>query len=198
MIDKYKKRIKDDSAFSFTIIVIFMVVIIITLAYIIVDTTKNQGTKEDFQRAAQTAVQTAIKQQNSTGGLKPESAKSAIEEYKEQTKIGNAFVKECRAKHDYPRFTISYGRDRGNTDSHVFWQNFRASDQYTFSDATKRTFDEENYTTITLEVEDVIDQILPGGNPDDAGCEITKVRASAITSSSVDEDEYISPAGINK
>lgn len=198
MFSKVNKRIKNDSAFSITILIIFVMAILAILAFLVIDGTKNQESKEEFQRAAQVAVQTAIKQQNTIGGLKAESAKAAIEEYKSQTEKGNAFVENCRAKHDYPRFTISYGRDRGNTNNQIFWQNFKASDKYVFSPSTKVTFDKENFTTITLEVQDVIDQILPGANPDDAGCQIATVRASAISSSAVDEDEYVSPAGINK
>ena len=132
IINKIRKKINSDSGASITIIMIFMIVLIIMIAGFIVDFTRNQSIKNEYYNIAQRSTQSALVKQNSTGGLGPQSAYTAVNEYIQErndnnatffmgksssnltTKNGVIHSYDTKNNQAYPRIRILYSKDRSS------------------------------------------------------------------------------------
>lgn len=190
------RRIKENKANATTVLGIFVILMILLLSIFIVDLTMNVYMRQQYKRSAQTAVQTAIKEQGFTGALSHTSVNKAIQEYKIQTnpnleentdKPGTQntapFRRSCQAGYPKIKITVETGADNeGKTNKVLVYDGTG----YTASKGKEEVFKENRFKAIKMEVTDVMDNF--GVTSVSKGCSEVKVSASARISSSHDED----------
>lgn len=193
------RRIKDNRANATTILGIYVILMILLLSIFIIDLTMNIYMRQQYKRSAQTAVQTAIKEQDFVGALSHESINKAIEEYRIQTNpelenntnktaTQNAapFRRSCQAGYPKIKITVeSDADDEGKTNKVLVYDG----SGYAVSTGKEELFKENRFKTISMEVTDVMDNF--GVTSAAKGCTEIKVNASARISSSHDEDDTL-------
>ena len=114
------KKIRSDDGESVTIFGMGLMLLVILLGVFMIDIGKNVYFRQVQYRNTQTAAQTAIKNQNSVGGLEIEAVNSAIKEYT-TLRNGNggssntAFQSRCEIAGAYPKITIFLDDKRGTS-----------------------------------------------------------------------------------
>lgn len=196
------RRIKENKANATTVLGIFVILMILLLSIFIVDLTMNVYMRQQYKRSAQTAVQTAIKEQDFTGALSHTSVNKAIQEYKIQTnpnleentdKPGTQntapFRRSCQAGYPKIKITVETGADNeGKTNKVLVYDGTG----YAASKGKEKVFKENRFKAIKMEVTDVMDNF--GVTSVSKGCSEIKVSASARISSSHDEDNTFTDA----
>src|SRR5574344_388966 len=200
------KRIKENKANATTVLGIFVILMILLLSIFIVDLTMNVYMRQQYKRSAQTAVQTAIKEQDFKGALSHTSVNKAIQEYKIQTnpnleentdKPGTQntapFRRSCQAGYPTIKITVETGADNeGNTNKVLVYDGTG----YAASKGKAEAFKENRFKAIKMEVTDVMDNF--GVTSVSKGCSEIKVSASARISSSYDEDHEAITDAVDK
>lgn len=203
MKDKMYKRIKKDGAAGITFYGIFAILIIMLLGIWIVDINKNLMVSKQYQMAAQRAVQTAVKDQDKIGGISPDAINTVINEYMVQTNPSvdptkpsgekQVFSQACRDSSGgkLPKITVYFDTRR---DKRAGEDNFETSYQSrnyqsVEVESLREEFRRKNYQVVAVRVEDAVQDFFSGMfGP---GCQKITVDASAITSSSRDEDKFL-------
>lgn len=193
------KRIKGNKADATTVLGIFVILMILLLSIFIVDLTMNVYMRQQYKRSTQTAVQTAIKEQDFMGALSHKSVNKAIEEYKIQTnphlekntdkpatQNSAPFRKACQA--GYPKIKITVETDIDNTGKSKKVLVYDGVG-YAVSKGKEQVFKENRFKVINMEVTDVMDNF--GVTSVSKSCSEIKVSASARISSSHDDDNII-------
>lgn len=183
------KRLKIDKGESVTIMGLASLGLLLFIGVFIVDFAKTLYIKNLYTSFAQKATQTAIKAQDAIGGLKPESAEVAVQEYMTQrTGGGNtgdtqAHRSNCELAGNYPKIQITYDNKRiGGSSSPIYSSDGGAKPSV--HDAGN--FYKQQYKTIQLDIVDVTDNYFYGifGVP----CAEVNVYSSAISATHYDED----------
>lgn len=193
-----KKRIKDESSASMTILGICALVLLFFFGIFMTDITKNVYLVRQYQVAAQKSTQNAVKDQNAYGGLKPSAAQKALDEYKIQTSLDDtdeyetgrsigAFSKNCRPLGDYPKITVYFDTGRHGRGGKVEYTSKNFSDM---PKGSEQEFIKKNYRILGMEVVDAVDNMFTGiFTFNEGSCKEVHLSASSIASSSYDEEE---------
>ena len=192
------KRFKEDKGASVTLFGLAILVLILLLATFIVDFSKTMYIKNLYSMYAQKSTQTAIKQQDSIGGLLPSSAEVVVSEYmalrngrsddniyntqeaRNVVRNGNS----CTLKGNYPHFTIKYDTLRDVGASSASYSSQGGTVPF-ISDAP--AFYQKQYKAVEVQITDVTDNYFGGifGRK----CQELHITVSAITSGHYDEED---------
>lgn len=190
------KKIRSDDGASVTIFGIGLFLVLILMGIFMIDIGKNVYFKQTQYRNTQSAAQTAVKTQNSIGGLKPEAVNSAIKEYMtlrsgKDGSTNSAFQSRCQIRGSYPRITILLDEKRGagNESRLKYYSSNGSLMSFTVANLSEFNNVVRNYgqmKVIDIEVTDVVDNYMMGiiGMP----CSEITTRASAISSSAFDNE----------
>lgn len=186
-----KERIKKDKGNSVIVLGIFVVGMILISAVLIVDLGKSMYIKNLYSSFARKAVQTAVKEQDHVGGLKPESASKMISEYMIQrngnvnTRDAQSHFSTCDTLGKYPIVEITYDSKRQKDAVSVTYESISGAEPYI---PKKNDFFKNSYNTIEVNITDVTDNYFFGifGKP----CAEIHLRASGITTTTFDESEF--------
>lgn len=190
------KKIRSNDGSSVTIFGMGLFLVVVLMGIFMIDIGKNVYFRQVQYRNTQTAVQTAIKNQNSVGGLKLEAVNSAIKEYT-TLRNGNggssntAFQSRCKIAGAYPKITIFLDDKRGKSTKIRLKYSTYTGSTITFNTAERRYFalvvrNLGQMKSIEIQVTDVVDNYMMGmiGMP----CSEITTRASAISSSLFDNE----------
>jgi len=190
------KKIRSDDGESVTIFGMGLMLLVILLGVFMIDIGKNVYFRQVQYRNTQTAAQTAIKNQNSVGGLEIEAVNSAIKEYT-TLRNGNggssntAFQSRCKIAGAYPKITIFLDDKRGTSTKIRLKYSTDTGSTITFDTAKRTEFatvvrNLGQMKSIEIQVTDVVDNYMMGmiGMP----CTEITTKASAISSSAFDEE----------
>lgn len=193
------RRIKENKADATTVLGIFVILMILLLSIFIIDLTMNVYMRQQYRRSAQTAVQTAIKEQDFKGALSYKAVNKAIQEYKIQTNPNleentnkpatqntSPFKRGCQAGYPKIRITVETDKDiTGKSKKEVVYEGVG----YEVPENKEKTFKENRFKSINMEITDVMDNF--GVTIASRGCTEINVSASARISSSRDEDNTL-------
>lgn len=197
MTKKYqhlKERIRGDRGDAIAVFFLFLFIILITLSTFLIDMQKAVYMKGAYQENAQQATRTALKHQNSIGGVTGGAVSKAVEEYltlrgdvlKGQVDTSNTrpFRGYCDKLSEYPKITVTLdkGRAFGNTDEAVSY-SYVGKDIPTDLDGLD--FQDKDYKVIHMKVTDIMENTF--SFPLGACREIT-VTASSVSATHYDED----------
>lgn len=193
---KHLKRLKKDNGAAVTILGVACIAVILLVAVFIVDFTKARYVSNLYKGYAQTATQTAIREQDGIGGLKPSSVQVLIDEYMLQRKgadkyntleDNSSFTKICMNKYDgggFPRIKITFDTDRGKGAKGSLSVSSRGGVVPSVPSAV--TFYKNKYKTIQVDIEDVT--YMPFNDIFGEPCQIIQITKSAITSGHFDAE----------
>ena len=190
------KKIRSNDGASVTIFGIGLFLVVVLMGIFMIDIGKNVYFRQTQYRNTQNAAQTAIKTQNSIGGLKMQAVNSAIKEYMtlrngEGGSTNSAFQSRCQIEGDYPRITILLDEKRGagNKSRLKYYStngNTLTFGVYNLSEYNNVVRNYGQMKVLDIEVTDVVDNYMMGmiGMP----CSEITTRASAISSSVFDNE----------
>lgn len=190
------KKIRSNDGASVTIFGMGLFLVVVLMGIFMIDIGKNVYFRQTQYRNTQNAAQTAIKTQNSIGGLKIEAVNSAIKEYMtlrsgKDGSTNSAFQSRCRISGSYPRITILLDEKRGagNKSRLKYYRSNGSPMSFTVANLSEFNNVVRNYgqmKVIDIEVTDVVDNYMMGmiGMP----CSEITTRASAISSSLFDSE----------
>lgn len=190
------KKIRSNDGASVTIFGMGLFLVVVLMGIFMIDIGKNVYFRQTQYRNTQNAAQTAIKTQNSIGGLKMEAANSAIKEYMTLRNGGggstnSAFQSRCRIEGYYPRITILLDEKRGaGNQSRLKYYSTNGNTLtfrvYNLSEYNNVVRNYGQMKVLDIEVTDVVDNYMMGmiGMP----CSEITTRASAISSSLFDNE----------
>lgn len=187
-----KSRIRSDNGSSAGLIYIGLTMLVLLFAVIAVDTFKLIYIRTTLARMAQTATQTAVKQQDKIGGLKPDAARAVVEEYMTQRNGNNrdlytneigSFTGPCNHDGQYPRFRITFDTGR-RVGSHSAVYESSGGQVPAIPDAA--SFYEKQYTTVQVKIEDVIFNDF--GSIFGRQCSVVGMYSSAIATGHFDSE----------
>lgn len=205
MVNRFKERLKSNRGNAILIMGLAIFGLILLMAIFFVDVSKNIYISNNYTQMAQRATQTALKQQNSIGGLTPQAATAVINEYLEerepktkcastdgsgntvacQTVETKAFRTLCAKKYpNYPEIEVAFSTARNNKGKTSSTDNFGVTLSYKngsipeFSPAQKRLFYRNQYKTIRVKVKDYGDNYF--FSMFGRGCEVYNIQTSAI------------------
>ena len=183
-------RLKSDTGASGSVMFLAIVMMVLLFSIMAVDVIKLIHIKTTLARMTQTATQTAIKQQDRIGGLKPTAAKAVVDEYmalrngtnkESQTSEIVPFVGPCDPNNEYPKFYITFdnGRKVGSTS-----REYRSIGGLPPEIPDAVSFYQKQYTTVQVKVEDIIFNDF--GSIFGRQCSIVGMGSSAITTGHFD------------
>lgn len=190
------KKIRSNDGASVTIFGMGLFLVVVLMGIFMIDIGKNVYYRQTQYRNTQNAAQTAIKTQNSIGGLKIQAVNSAIKEYMtlrsgEDGSTNSAFSSRCQIGGSYPRITILLDEKRGagNESRLKYYSSNGSPMSFTVANLSEFNNVVRNYgqmKVIDIEVTDVVDNYMMGmiGMP----CSEITTRASAISSSLFDSE----------
>lgn len=170
----YKARLNSDKGGAVTILSLGLILLIIVMGAFMIDYTKNISIKDTYHSYAQYAVQTAIQEQDFTGGLSPNAANVALNEYlrlREQPET-NMFRNRCGGS--YPRVEIAFDNEiqKGISNNSVIYNSSGS-----LMSGLPAYFQGTQYKVITMRVVDVSDNMVMGVF--NLPCQVYTVSASA-------------------
>lgn len=186
------KKIKSDKGATMSIIYIALFGMILFLAIFIVDYMKMYYIKSLMRRNAQTATQTAIKEQNRIGGLKPSAVEKVVEEYMKQrngngqikqTREVSAFTRNCDVNNEYPKITVTLDSRRAVASKSMPYYSEHGA-KPSIPDAG--TFYAKKYVVVQTEIEDIVYRDF--GSVFGNHCQLVKMVSSAITTGHFDAE----------
>ena len=197
-----KNRLKRDSANSIVIMGMAIFLLILLLSIFAIDYTKSVYMKNAYQTMAQNATATAIKEQNTTGGLKHTAVQAAIEEYMRQrspeaagglgTKETESFrTNECLQGTSYPHIEIQF--DNGRTVGTRWVSPVYVSENGQIPNVPVAEFADNKYKVINMRVTDVADNYFWGMFTGRCYNEVTVETSSVIINAdwnASDDDFY--------
>lgn len=190
------KKIRSDDGASVTIFGIGLFLVVVLMGIFMIDIGKNVYFRQTQYRNTQSAAQTAIKSQNSIGGLKIEAVNAGIKEYMtlragKDSSTNSAFQSRCQVRGSYPQIKILLDEKRGVGNQSRLKYSTTNGKLISFTVSNKSEFNNviRNYgqmKVIDIEVTDVVDNYMMGmiGMP----CSEITTRASAISSSAFDNE----------
>lgn len=190
------KKIRSNDGASVTIFGMGLFLVVVLMGIFMIDIGKNVYFRQTQYRNTQNAAQTAIKTQNSIGGLKIEAVNSAIKEYMtlrggKDGSTNSAFQSRCQISGSYPQITILLDEKRGagNKSRLKYYSSNGSTMSFTVANLSEFNNVVRNYgqmKVIDIEVTDVVDNYMMGmiGMP----CSEITTRASAISSSLFDSE----------
>lgn len=186
-----KKRLNEEKAGTVTILGMSIIILSLLIGVFVADFIKALYIKNLYNSFAQKAAQTAIKQQDSIGGLKPESAQAFVVEYMTQRGGGGntgdtqAHRTHCELTGNYPKIKLQYDTTRQiGANSPVF-----SSDNGNVpSMPSAFNFYQNQYRVIQAEITDVTDNYFFSifGEP----CAEIHITVSAIATTHYDSEDY--------
>lgn len=206
MVTKIKKRLKSNRGNAILIMGLAIFGLILLMSIFFVDLSKNIYVRNNYTQMAQRATQTALKQQNSIGGLTPKAAEAVIKEYLEerepkqlcsstqggsgqvpcQTVETKAFRSICEDKFpNYPEIEVSFSTERDNKDKSSEGDSFgvtftsKGKTIPEVTEAQKRLFYRNQYRTIRVKVKDFGDNYF--FSMFGKQCTVYNVQTSAIS-----------------
>ena len=190
------KKIRSDDGASVTIFGMGLFLVLVLMGIFMIDIGKNVYFRQTQYRNTQSAAQTAIKSQNSIGGLKIEAVNAGIKEYMtlragKDSSTNSAFQSRCQVRGSYPQIKILLDEKRGVGNQSRLKYSTTNGELISFTVSNKSEFNNviRNYgqmKVIDIEVTDVVDNYMMGmiGMP----CSEITTRASAISSSAFDNE----------
>lgn len=184
------KKIKSDKGAFAGVLFLAFTMFILLVAILAVDVFKIIYIKSNLMRMAQTATQTAVKQQDRIGGLKPEAARAVVDEYLALRNGTNKqlhtseilpFVGPCDPDKHYPKFKITFDNGRRVGSTSVSYES--EGGNYPII-PNAESFYKNQYTTIQIKIEDIVYNDF--GSIFGKQCSVVGMHSSAIATGHFD------------